>query len=155
MKLRMTIEMELSEEKIRENFVDLAAVEYLHILRGGDYDPPHRENYPTLTREYVIEQLAWDTIHGDDNHGADLASSPLTITIEELTPPQIVRGAPDEFCAVCRHYHEAHTVEGCHDVLVVDLGMTPSARDGELVHTSTTEPCPCKEKGSLVLQHDR
>ena len=33
MKLRVTIEMELSEEKIREHFTDLAAVEYLHVLK--------------------------------------------------------------------------------------------------------------------------
>jgi hypothetical protein len=150
MKLRVTIEMELSEEKIRERFTDLAAVEYLHVLKGGDLHPG---KHPSLTRDYYLEKLAWDTILGDRNHGADLASS-FTTTIEELTPPQIVCGAKDEFCPVCRHYPGSHTVNGCHDVNTVDLGMTPSARDGVLMHTSTCELCPCKEKGTLVLRHD-
>jgi hypothetical protein len=141
MKLRVTIDMELSEEKIRENFVDTSAVEYLHVLKGGDLHPGKDAS---LTRDYYLERLAWDTILGDRNHGADLASS-FTLTIEELTPPTIAR---DAFCPVCHHYPGSHGINGCHDVVLIDLGV-----DERGFHCGTCKPCMCKEKGSLVLRH--
>ena len=135
--LRVTVDLHLSEEKIRQEYGDTSAAEYLHVLSGGDL---HAGHHPSLTRAYYVETLAWDAIMGRDRHGTNISESE-TCTIEEMSPPTITRGAADEFCPTCRHYPGSHTADGCQD------GDSRRYEDGTYV------PCTCKVPGPLVLRH--